>query len=632
MVFSKLFRNASSAPVLLQMWRSGLFDPKAYGDANEDITLSPMGCLLHYYKYGRFESRSSGQSILVQWLLPKIIDGHLSGVIGRQVADIFSAEMATEKRLAAFGLDIREYTYLQTYERHDFEAAYMQLSDLQMSFAFEQHYLFACKHMRHDHLGKAYKWGISALRSTKAVNLSFCMALQDIARQCNFNLMPEQEMMSAIIKLLVHAELPPFMTFQQALWRLGVCLVDDGSELYLKAAGLLPEAAYMRWHAEGEKRPPHAAGWEAFLNAVSFNTLSPDEISLPVPSPENWKKPFDEAPQPMASGKRLNVRSLPARYWERAEFDHRTCTYLNAFKAATCQAALYCDGLMPTQAGDIHMIDGERVRKIPSFGYHSISTIERKALHFKESALPDFYLFDREGYSGWSSWRGMTPEDLRIKVERVALEDLDKFYQTLKVKFVDGRLSKYEQPDKSTIPADDYIFFALQIPDDTVLSLAWIEVGDAIRTVLSYLKGRKTKLVIKRHPYDVSSHTAKLLQEISSGSSQVIISKSAVSDLIAKAKAVITTNSGVGIEALLQLKRVITLGQSDYAAVSFGASSVAALEEALGAIDGGSQSDAWQVDVKRFLYAYFFEFCFTSERYPTSFQDHIDALFVDSTG
>ena len=57
MVFSKLFRNASSAPVLLQMWRSGLFDPKAYGDANEDITLSPMGCLLHYYKYGRFESR-----------------------------------------------------------------------------------------------------------------------------------------------------------------------------------------------------------------------------------------------------------------------------------------------------------------------------------------------------------------------------------------------------------------------------------------------------------------------------------------------------------------------------------------------------------------------------------------------
>jgi len=631
-VLARLWRNGPSAPILWQIWRSGLFDADAYGDANEDIELSRSAGMLHYYKYGRFESRSSGQSVLAKWLLPKIIKGGLSGHVARKVQDIFSDGMAKAGRMNKLGLDIREYTYLQTYERQDFDSAYIQLSDLQMPFAFEQHYLFACKHMRHEHLDKAYEWGVGNLRDACEVDLPFCVALQDIARNHGFNLMPKQDMMSAMLDLLADTKLPPFMTFQQALWRLGICLVDDGSALFSKVVRLLPEPVYMRWSRESKQMPPKAAGWEAFLNTVAFNSLSSAEASLSVPNPGKREKPFHGASKQAVSEKHLNIRSLPARYWERAEFDVGTCTYLNAFKYVTSQAALYCDGLVPTQAGDIHMIDGDVVRGMPSLGYHSVSRFDRRALHFKESALPDFYLFDREGYSGWSSWKDVTRESLRAQLGSVDPHALEKFYSRLKEKFVDGRLSKYAQPEESAAPAEDYIFFALQIPDDTVLSLSWIGVEEALKTVLAHLEEGNTKLVIKRHPYDFSNQTDKLIQNTIANSSSVIVSTAAVGDLIAGAKAVITTNSGVGIEALLQLKRVITLGRSDYAAVSLNAPSIEALKKSLVEIDQEIQDTQWQSDVKRFLYAYFFESCFTSDRYPASFEEQIEALFVEITG
>src|SRR5690606_14705594 len=70
--------------------------------------------------------------------------------------------------------------------------------------------------------------------------------------------------------------------------------------------------------------------------------------------------------------------------------------------------------------------------------------------------------------------------------------------------------------------------------------------------------------------------------------------------LVSGARCVVTVNSGVGAEALLQLKPVITTGGSDYAAATAHARSV---EELYALLDAGGPLLADE-DIKKFLWTY----------------------------
>jgi CDP-glycerol glycerophosphotransferase (TagB/SpsB family) len=72
-------------------------------------------------------------------------------------------------------------------------------------------------------------------------------------------------------------------------------------------------------------------------------------------------------------------------------------------------------------------------------------------------------------------------------------------------------------------------------------------------------------LVFKAHPTNIKS--AKPLREVTQGA-DVYWSSASVHDLIAYSDAVYVINSGVGFEALLQNKPVVTFGRVEYDAVS----------------------------------------------------------------
>ncbi|RJJ95293.1 capsular biosynthesis protein, partial [Escherichia coli] len=72
-----------------------------------------------------------------------------------------------------------------------------------------------------------------------------------------------------------------------------------------------------------------------------------------------------------------------------------------------------------------------------------------------------------------------------------------------------------------------------------------------------------TKVVVKRHPYCNSIEVEKLINELEK-EGKIIVSDSSVHHLIKTSKAVITVNSGVGLETVIHNKPVIITGKSDY--------------------------------------------------------------------
>jgi capsule polysaccharide modification protein KpsS len=77
------------------------------------------------------------------------------------------------------------------------------------------------------------------------------------------------------------------------------------------------------------------------------------------------------------------------------------------------------------------------------------------------------------------------------------------------------------------------------------------------------MRGSGVRVVAKRHPYCRSATIERALKDLVAAG-DLIVDDGSVRDLIAGALAVVTVNSGVGFEALVHGKPVITTGRSAY--------------------------------------------------------------------
>jgi hypothetical protein len=117
-----------------------------------------------------------------------------------------------------------------------------------------------------------------------------------------------------------------------------------------------------------------------------------------------------------------------------------------------------------------------------------------------------------------------------------------------------------------------FVFLPLQVHDDSQILLYSPHFPDmpsvirfCVGGVAAYnrMSGAEMKLVVKEHPSD---HGRIDYSDLYRKYPDIVFTKLAnTQDLIAKSEAVITVNSTVGIEAMLQLKPVITLGDAFYA-------------------------------------------------------------------
>jgi len=217
---------------------------------------------------------------------------------------------------------------------------------------------------------------------------------------------------------------------------------------------------------------------------------------------------------------------------------------------------------------------GAQLALIPHRCKHDFNISEFPVLFYMQEYFRWVFVVDKEGWGAASSVYPVplvdelpntdNPGAFEVYRRRLRTGGIDsKFAQT-------ARVSKQDLLDSGQIPDRPYIFFPLQIPHDQVIRyFSDLSEQDVLESLLLWSERRGVSVVLKPHPANPKSME---IFAAMSKQSNVYWSNAHIYDLIEHATGVYTINSGVGFEALLQLKPVITFGRAEYDCVTFNAS------------------------------------------------------------
>ncbi len=244
----------------------------------------------------------------------------------------------------------------------------------------------------------------------------------------------------------------------------------------------------------------------------------------------------------------------------------------------------------------------------PAFTWHTLGAGQPGQFHLKIGTLFGHFIVDSKGYSGWSSIAGKELNELVHGVDQV---QADAHWARLHEDLVAGGKSKYAQLEEA-LPEEwgEYIFLPMQVADDTVARLADIDTLSLLRALVDWASATGAIVVVKRHPMCRNVEIARTINEAELAG-HIRVSNANIHQLVAGAACVVTVNSGVGAEALLQLKPVVTTGRSDYAAATRRVSTPEELYEVLG---NRAWSSASEDEIRKFLWFY-------TKRYMVRYDD-----------
>lgn len=181
-----------------------------------------------------------------------------------------------------------------------------------------------------------------------------------------------------------------------------------------------------------------------------------------------------------------------------------------------------------------------------------------RALNTASAYLLPFRYFDPVGVRGASS----------LGQAHFSAQDQDKaasagFFAALQARFVQGRISRYPQPEEELAVPDHCIAVFLQ-------SEAHRMVGEtchlSLRQMVKALLDRDDPrpIVIKPHPRDTDLDTYDWLARKARKDGRLHILPANIHDILARADVVVTINSAVGIEAMLHRCPVVLCGAADF--------------------------------------------------------------------
>lgn len=169
-----------------------------------------------------------------------------------------------------------------------------------------------------------------------------------------------------------------------------------------------------------------------------------------------------------------------------------------------------------------------------------------------------------------------------------------------------------------------YLFFPLQIPtDQSIEFFSDVSVLDAVAAVIAWARENGVVVVLKLHPANRKSMIP--FESLADGVT-VFISNANVKDLIEHSQAVYTINSGVGFEALLQIKPVVTFGRTEYDCVTFNATTHT-LDEAWTYVTNSTDADL-EIKYRAFL-NWFFEDYSIDMSVPETARARLDAIAAE---
>jgi len=137
------------------------------------------------------------------------------------------------------------------------------------------------------------------------------------------------------------------------------------------------------------------------------------------------------------------------------------------------------------------------------------------------------------------------------------------FFAGLRARFVEGRLSRYDQPEE-----------ALEVPEHCIAVFLQTEshrkVGETCHLTLRHMvkalldRDDPRPIVIKPHPRDTDLETYGWLARKAHKDSRMRILPANIHDILARADVAVTINSAVGIEAMLHRCPVVLCGVADF--------------------------------------------------------------------
>ncbi len=609
----------------IELHRCRVFDAQRYRHATPDVPARDFAATLHFCRHGRIEQRVWNQPALGQWLAPHVLKGAVRanavrGLLRRletiPAADREARQAAVKAFCAEYALEFHEYLYHAHLHAQDYDAAYECLAHLPMSVAFLPYYRFARRHMKMDQLGKAFAHIRQELGRGADLGIEQLIAARDMAAALDYPDTDRVAFHQSLLGALARWPAPNMQARFRAMWQIGFPLVPGPDEPVDEIFEALPADLRRQLDPAAVQLPTSVQGYETILNLATLNGLKAVQRAVPLGAGFAHCVALDEV-----AAETCRLRVLGEGYWRQADFDPIQSSFLKAFKAASARAAGTFSHFYPVAATNIFDVRHSGQVPMPTLSYHSIASPDQRFLNFKESALPGYFKFDRQGFSGWEEAGGREP------AAGVPAGQVEAAFAALRQQYVDSRVSKYEQPvgEVSGLP-DRFVLAALQVPDDTVMSLASMTLDEWLGGLERACLAAGISLVVKAHPLDRSTATADRLARLQGAGPHVFVSQAAIHQLLDRALAVVTVNSGVGIEALLHLKPVIALGASEYAAV---AHQVTCVDELLRTVEGvaAEAPDAdWVSRVKAFLYGYCHERSFTLERFPEQFDEMLAAL------
>jgi capsule polysaccharide export protein KpsC/LpsZ len=176
--------------------------------------------------------------------------------------------------------------------------------------------------------------------------------------------------------------------------------------------------------------------------------------------------------------------------------------------------------------------------------------------HLKTAYLPDYFYFDKYGYSGWSDLAQEYNYDIDI-------EDIRDEMQEFCDNYIASNRTRALQPESAYIPEEPYVLVLTQRPGDSVIKeFAYMDSQKLLDEVTELYKDTDYTVCVKTHPFSdpENFHSDEYVRM----SPDTFHATGSMHKIIAGATAVYTVNSGSGFEALMHGKRVFTSGKSDY--------------------------------------------------------------------
>ena len=200
------------------------------------------------------------------------------------------------------------------------------------------------------------------------------------------------------------------------------------------------------------------------------------------------------------------------------------------------------------------------------FSYHTKTNLERFNLfHIHSTSFPGYFLIDRLGYAGFSSYASYNTAFLESQNEddKVVNEWFDKFSGDI----IDNNITRIIQDDEELKVDKPYFFIAGQTKMDAVVSkLSNVDGQEYYNRICELALKLGYGVVYKPHPL-VRKNTLLKRGEgdfHTPNYPNVTEYNGSIHKAISNAEAVYVINSNVGMEALLHGKQVYTAGNCDY--------------------------------------------------------------------